>query len=95
MRKKSIRKKRSTHKKYNHKRRSNHKKYSRKKRSNHKKQSIRKQKTFKKKSPSIIRFESDYQNLRLRYLRAKKIYSNEEKKELSYLESLLKSLQKK
>ena len=49
----------------------------------------------KSKRKTMIYFESDYQNLRLRYLRAKKKYSREEKKELSYLESLLKSLQKK
>ena len=56
-----------------------------------------KRKSFRKhkiKHKTIVRFESDYQNLRLRYLRAKTKFSKEETKELSYLESLLKSLQK-
>ena len=61
--------------------------------------SIRKRKTNKKqpktRKKSIIKFESDYQNLRLRYLRSKKKLSKDENSELSYLESLLKYLQKK
>tara|TARA_B000000557_G_C20743279_1_gene429557 strand:+ start:140 stop:388 length:249 start_codon:yes stop_codon:yes gene_type:complete len=63
------------------------------KRKTKKRKTIRKQVKIRKKS--IIQFESDYQNLRLRYLRAKKKRSTDENNELSYLESLLKYLQKK
>lgn len=69
----------------------------RKRRMTTKRRTIRKRKTTQKqpKKHSTIQFESDYQNLRLRYLRAKKTHSKDEQNELSYLESLLKYLQKK
>ena len=63
---KSIRKKRKTIRK----RRMNTK------RKTKKQKTIRKQPKTRKKS--IIQFESDYQNLRLRYLRAKKKRSKDE-----------------
>ena len=81
---KSIRKKRKTIRK---------RRMTRKRRTIRKRKTIRKQPKTRKKS--IIQFESDYQNLRLRYLRAKKKRSKDENSELSYLESLLKYLQKK
>lgn len=81
---KSIRKKRKT---------------IRKRRMTTKRRTIRKRKTIRKqpktRKKSIIKFESDYQNLRLLYLRSKKKLSKDENSELSYLESLLKYLQKK
>ena len=65
------------------------------KRKSFRKHKIKHKTKHKIKHKTIVRFESDYQNLRLRYLRAKTKFSKEETKELSYLESLLKSLQKK
>ena len=80
---KSIRKKRKTIRK---------RRMTTKRRTNKKHRTNKKQPTTLK---STIHFESDYQNLRLRYLRANKKRTKDENSELSYLESLLKSLQKK
>ena len=69
-----------------------YKKYSKKK-----KQSVKRKHSVKRKKQvpknNIIQFESDYLNLRLRYLRGFKL--KKRTKELIYLESLLKSLKKK
>ena len=80
--KKTLRKKfKKTHKKRTHKKRT-HKKRTHKK--------IIKQKKH-------IQLKSDYQNLRLRYLRAipSSHKTHQEMKEFSYLQSLVRSLQKK
>ena len=59
-----------------------------------KRQSIKRKKKQQVPKNNIIKFESDYLNLRLRYLRGSK-RTKEHTKELNYLESLLKSLKKK
>ena len=92
MRKKTIRK-HKTKKRNKTKRKQTKRKHITKKR-----KEIKKKYTIKKQSKrKIVKLDSDYQNLRLRYLRAIKVnkLTKEQKKELSYLETLIRSLENK